>query len=264
MNPIEFYGYKVREDNLKNYCQLIRDCKNAVEIPVFASVNCFYDSLEWTGFASELQKAGADGLELNMFFPPMDFSKNRADKERFYFDVIEKITREISIPVSLKISHYFTNLGPMIKDLSETGIKGLVLFNRFFSPDFDIQKLEVTPSFVLSTPADIAISLRWIAIMANKVSCDLVASTGIHDGESVIKELLAGACAVQVVSALYRNGKGYLSDMVEKLKSWMSAHRFQTIADFRGKLSQEKAKDPKIYERSQFMKYFAGKSNVIV
>jgi dihydroorotate dehydrogenase (fumarate) len=117
---------------------------------------------------------------------------------------------------------------------------------------------------VFSTPAELAISLRWIAIMSNKVSCDLAASTGIHDGEAVIKELLAGAAAVQVVSAIYKNGKPYLKDMLGKLESWMQAHRFECITDFKGKLSQDKSKDPRVYERTQFMKYFAGKSNVIV
>jgi dihydroorotate dehydrogenase (fumarate) len=204
MNPIEFYGYKVREDNLKNYCALIRECKERVKIPVIASVNCYYDSLEWTGFAAELQKAGADALELNMFFPPTDFGKTGSDKESVYFDTVKAILKDVSIPVALKISHYFTNLGPMIKALSETGIKGLVLFNRFFSPDFDITKLEVVPSFVFSTPAELAKSLRWIALMSGKASCDLCASTGVHDGDAVIKELLAGAAAVQVVSEIGR------------------------------------------------------------
>lgn len=264
MNPIEFYGYKVREDNLNKYCQLIRDCKSKVDIPVIASVNCFYDSVEWTGFTKELQKAGADALELNMFFPPTDFSKEKKDKEKIYFDTIAAITKDISIPVALKISHYFTDLGPMIQALSETGIKGLVLFNRFFSPDFDIDKMEVIPSFVFSTPAELAISLRWIAIMSNKVGCDLVASTGVHDGESVIKEILAGAAAVQVVSALYKNGKPYLKEMLGKLESWMHARGFNSIADFKGKMSQEKSNDPRMFERTQFMKYFAGKTNVIV
>lgn len=262
-NPIEFYGYKVREDNLNRYTTLIRDCKNEVLIPVIASVNCFYDSLEWVSFAKELELAGADALELNMFFPPTDFSQNRQGKEAIYFETIEKISKAITIPLSMKISYYFTNLGPMIKALSETDLKGLVLFNRFFSPDFDIQKLSVKPSFVFSSPAELAQSLRWIAIMANKVSCDLVASTGIHDGDSVIKELLAGADAVQVVSTLYNHGPGHISTMLERLKSWMATHNFKSIPDFRGKLSQEASNDPKLYERTQFMKYFAGKTNVI-
>ena len=264
MNPIEFYGYKVREDNLSKYCQLIRECRDKVDIPVIASVNCFYDSVEWTGFARELEKAGASALELNMFFPPTDFSKDKKDKEKIYFDTVAAITRDVSIPVALKISHYFTDLGPMIQRLSETGVKGLVLFNRFFSPDFDIDKMEVVPSFVFSTPAELAMSLRWIAIMSNKVSCDLAASTGVHDGESVIKEILAGAAAVQVVSALYKNGKPYLKEMLDKLESWMYTRGFKSIADFKGKMSQEKSKDPRMFERTQFMKYFAGKTNVIV
>lgn len=262
-NPIEFYGYKVREDNLNNYKTLISDCKSSVAIPVIASINCFYDSLEWTAFAHELEKAGADALELNMFFPPTDFSKTRGEKEAIYFDTIEKITGEISIPVSLKISHYFTDLGPMIQKLSETKIKGLVLFNRFFSPDFDIDKLEVKPSFVFSTPAELAMSLRWIAVMSGKVSCDLAASTGIHDGEAVIKQLLAGADTVQIVSALYQNGKKYLWEILDKLESWMKTRGYKSIDDFKGKMAQEKSGDPKLYERTQFMKYFAGKKNVI-
>ncbi|MBU1169389.1 MAG: dihydroorotate dehydrogenase-like protein [Proteobacteria bacterium] len=262
-NPIEFYGYKVREDNLKRYTTLIRDCKSGVHIPIIASVNCFYDSLEWVLFARELEQAGADALELNMFFPPTDFSANRQGKETIYFETIDKISKEISIPISMKISYYFTDLGPMIKALSETDIKGLVLFNRFFSPDFDIQKLEVKPSFVFSAPSELAQSLRWIAIMANKVSCDLAASTGIHDGEAVIKEILAGADVVQVVSALYIHGPGHIQSMLDDLKSWMKSHGFGSISDFKGKLSQEASKDPKLYERTQFMKYFAGKSNVI-
>jgi dihydroorotate dehydrogenase (fumarate) len=262
-NPIEFYGYKVREDNLNRYTSLIRDCKNEVLVPVIASVNCFYDSLEWLAFARELERAGADALELNMFFPPTDFSDNRQDKERLYFDTIAQISKVVSIPISMKISYYFNNLGPMVKALSETDIKGLVLFNRFFSPDFDIQKLEVKPSFVFSDPSELAMSLRWIAIMANKVRCDLVASTGIHDGEAMIKELLAGARAVQIVSALYKQGPGHISVMLDRLKSWMHSHGFSRLDDFRGKLSQESGNDPKLYERTQFMKYFAGKSNVI-
>jgi dihydroorotate dehydrogenase (fumarate) len=262
-NPIEFYGYKVREDNLNRYKSLISDCKDSVAIPVIASINCFYDSFEWTVFANELEQAGADALELNMFFPPTDFSKTRKEKEAIYFETIDKITEEVTIPIALKISYYFTDLGPMIQKLSETKIKGLVLFNRFFSPDFDINKLEVVPSYVFSTPEELSISLRWIAIMANKVSCDLAASTGIHDGEAVIKQILAGADAVQIVSAVYRNGKGHLQKILNKLESWMKTRGFKKLFDFKGKMSQERSEDSKLYERTQFMRYFAGKKNVI-
>ena len=262
-NPIEFYGYKVREDNLNKYKSLISDCKDSVAIPVIASINCFYDSLEWTVFANELVQAGADALELNMFFPPTDFRKTRKETEAIYFETIDKITEQVTIPIALKISYYFTDLGPMIQKLSETKIKGLVLFNRFFSPDFDINKLQVVPSYVFSTPEELSISLRWIAIMANKVSCDLAASTGIHDGEAVIKQILAGADAVQIVSSLYQNGNWYLKEILNKLELWMKTRGFKKLFDFKGKMSQERSEDSKLYERTQFMRYFAGKKNII-
>lgn len=263
-NPIEFYGYKVREDNLNRYTQLIREAKAAVFIPVIASINCFSDSLEWIAFARELEKAGADALELNMFFSPTHFSQERKDKEALYFQIIDKVLEVVSIPVALKISHYFTELGPMIQKLSRTGIQGLVLFNRFFSPDFDIKKIEVVPSYLFSTPEEMALSLRWVAIMAEKVDCSLAASTGVHDGEGVIKQILAGADAVQVVSTLYKNKVKQLGVMIDELETWMGSKGIKTIADFKGRLSQEKSADPAMYERAQFMKYYADKKRLKV
>jgi dihydroorotate dehydrogenase (fumarate) len=261
-NPIEYYDYLIREENLKKYVELIEGCKAAVSIPVIASINCFFYSVEWLSYAVNLQKAGADALELNMFFPPTDFEHTREEKEALYFKIAEKVTQAVSVPVALKISPYFTDLGPMIQRLSETGIKGLVLFNRFFSPDFDIDKLEVKPSFVFSSPSDLALSLRWIAVMANKVYCDLAASTGVHEAAGVIKQLLAGADAVQVASCLYNNGPQYLKELLDGLETWMATKRYQRISDFKGKLSQERSTDPAVYERAQFMRYFGGKKNV--
>jgi dihydroorotate dehydrogenase (fumarate) len=261
-NPIEYYDYMIREENLKNYIELIEACKAAVKIPVIASINCFFYSVEWLSYAANLQRAGADGLELNMFFPPTDFKHSREEKEALYFKIAEQVTQAVSIPVALKISPYFTDLGPMIQRLSKTGIKGIVLFNRFFSPDFDIDKLEVKPSFVFSTPSDLALSLRWIAVMANKVDCHLAASTGVHDAAAVIKLLLAGAHAVQVASCLYKNGPTFIREMLGGLEAWMTGKRYRDLADFRGKLSQERSADPAIYERAQFMRYFGGKRNV--
>lgn len=261
-NPIEYYDYVIREENLQKYIELIEGCKAAVDIPVIASINCFYYSVEWLSYAVNLQKAGADALELNMFFPPTDFKHSKEEKESLYFEISEKVTQAVSVPVALKISPYFTDLGPMIQRLSQTGIKSLVLFNRFFSPDFDIDKLEVKPSFVFSSPSDLSLSLRWIAIMANKVNCDLAASTGVHDGDAVIKQLLAGADAVQVASCLYKNGQQYLKELLDGLKTWMASKRYSELDDFRGKLSQDRSTDPAIYERAQFMRYFSGKKNV--
>ncbi len=261
VTPIEYYPYVVREENLKKYIALIKECKKAVSIPVIASINCFLQSIEWISYAGQLEAAGADALELNMFFPPTDFSEKRADKESVYFKVTEEVTRKLKIPTALKISHYFTDLGPMIQRLSETGIGGIVLFNRFFSPDFDIEKLEITNSFVFSSPSDLALSLRWIAIMSSKVKCDLAASTGVHDGDAVIKQLLAGANAVQVASCLYKNGMKHIGTMLERLEGWMSHHRFKSIDHFRGKLSQDQSVEPSVYERMQFLRYYGGKKS---
>ena len=262
MNPIEYYDYIIREQNLKKYVKLIEESKKAVSIPVIASVNCYFHSGEWMSYAAHIERAGADALELNMFFPPSDFGRSREEKESVYFRITEQITQKVSIPVALKISHYFTDLGPMIQKLSNTGIRGLVLFNRFFSPDIDLQKMEIKPSFVFSNPSDIAISLKWIAIMAQKVNCDLAASTGIHDGDGVIKQILAGADVVQVASCLYKNGTKHLGSMLERLESWMKTRGFGALSDFRGKMSQDESTDPSIYERAQFMRYYGGKKNV--
>ncbi|MCF8078062.1 MAG: dihydroorotate dehydrogenase-like protein [Desulfobacterales bacterium] len=261
-SPIEYYDYVIREENLQKNITLIESCKKAVSIPVMASINCFFYSVEWLSYAVNLEQAGADGLELNMFFPPTDFKHTREEKEALYFEITEKVTEAVSIPVALKISPYFTDLGPMIQRLSKTGIHGIVLFNRFFSPDFDIDKMKVKPSFVFSTPAELALSLRWVAVMANKVDCSLAASTGVHDSTAVIKQLLAGADAVQVASCLYKNGPSYLETLLEGLKQWMEKKKFEDLEDFKGRLSQEQSTDPAVYERAQFMRYFGGKESV--
>jgi dihydroorotate dehydrogenase (fumarate) len=262
-SPIEYYDYVIREENLKKYITLVESCKQAVAIPVMASINCFFHSVEWLSYAANLERAGADALELNMFFPPTDFKHTREEKEALYFRIAESVTQTVSIPVALKISPYFTDLGPMIERLSKTGIKALVLFNRFFSPDFDIDKLEVKPSFVFSTPSDLALSLRWIAVMANRVDCDLSASTGVHDAAAVIKQLLAGADAVQVASCLYKNGPTYVKELCSGLESWMAGKKYRSLSEFKGKLSQARSADPAVYERAQFMRYFGGKKNIV-
>ncbi len=254
----DYYDMQIRKENIERYTKLIEGCKKEISIPVIASVNCMY-SHEWTQYAKELQAAGADGLELNMFFLPMNFERSAEETEKAYFQVIEKIQKEISIPIALKISYYFSNLGPMIQKLSNTGIAGLVLFNRFFRPDIDIDRLQVVPSSIMSRPDETLNTLRWVAIMSQKVGCDIAASTGIHDGKAIVKQLLAGATVVQVVSALYLNGLERLKQMLTELEEWMAKHEFENIEQFRGKMSQDKSTDAALYERVQFMRYF-GKS----
>jgi len=173
-----------------------------------------------------------------------------------YFEIISEVQKHTSLPIIIKISYYFSNLANMVISLSETGIKGITLFNRFYSPDFDINNLNVVSSYVLSSPDDLPLSLRWIGVMYGRVKCDIAASTGVHDGKSLIKQLLAGANAVQIASTLYKNGPKYLSNMLTELENWMAEHGYNSLDDFRGKLSHSKAHDPAAYERVQFMKNF--------
>ena len=255
---LDYYDYKIKQDNINNYLNLIREAKKTIDIPVIASINCVSDH-EWNFFAKKLQDAGADAIELNLFILPSDFSKTCTEIESIYLRIIDKVKSSVSIPVSAKMSYYSADLAAFVKRISETGIDGVVLFNRFFHPDFDIESFKIVPSNVLSRSSDLAISLRWMSILAGRISCDLIASTGVHDGASVVKELLAGADAVQVVSSLYKQGIEYVGEMLDDLQSWMERHNFEKIEEFRGKMSQVNSPNPAEYERVQFMRYFEGK-----
>ncbi|MCF6170323.1 MAG: dihydroorotate dehydrogenase-like protein [Bacteroidales bacterium] len=246
-----------RENDVANYLELISDSKKAVDIPVIASINCV-SGAEWVDFAKKVEAAGADALELNVFVLPSDPDKEGAANEAVYFEIAEKILAAVKIPVALKISYYFSGLARMITRLSWTGIKGIVLFNRFFSPDFDIENMEIKSSFVFSSPADLSISLRWVAMMSAHVKCDLAASTGVHNGSALIKQLLAGAKAVQVASVLYKKGFKEIAAMIEELENWMIRKSFTSLEQFTGKMSLEKAENPAAFERVQFMKHFSG------
>ncbi|MFO8087382.1 MAG: dihydroorotate dehydrogenase-like protein [Bacteroidales bacterium] len=249
-------GYS-RVNQVSDYLTLIRQAKAAVDIPVIASVNCI-SAAEWISYARKFEEAGADALELNIFILPSDPNHSGKDNEKVYFDIAQKVKKEVSIPVALKVSYYFSGLSKTLKELSWTGIDGLVLFNRFFSPDIDIEKMKVTSSFVFSTPEEIAISLRWVAMMSGVVHCDLAASTGIHDGKGAIKQLLAGANAVQIASVLYQQGQDKIKEMLDEIQDWMNRHHYETIEDFRGMMSQSEVENPAAFERVQFMKHFSG------
>ncbi len=251
----DYMDQEPEEDSVRKYLRLIKECKDAVKIPVIASVNCV-SSQKWTYFAREIQEAGADALELNAFILPSDFNHTGAENEKIYYDIVEAVKKEVTIPIFIKTSYYFSNLASFLHNLSQTGISGLTLFNRFFSPDFDLENLSINSGFVLSSPGDLALSLRWIGIMSGRVNCDLAASTGVHNGSALIKQILAGANAVQVASTLYKNGLGQVRGMLKELEDWMDKNDFGSLSDFRGKLSYAKINDPAGYERVQFMKHF--------
>jgi dihydroorotate dehydrogenase (fumarate) len=255
---LDYYDYKIKQDNIKAYLDLIKEAKSALSIPVIASINC-KSSWEWSFFAKKLEEAGADAIELNMFVLPSDFDLTCTKVEETYLNIIDKITEVVNIPVAAKLSYYSANLAAFVKKVSETKVNGVVLFNRFFHPDFDIDNFTLIPSNVLSPSSDLAISLRWMSILAGRVDSDLIASTGVHDGASVVKELLAGADAVQVVSTLYKHGIESIEDMLEEMKAWMEKHGYEKIDDFKGKMSQVNSPNPAEYERVQFMRYFEGK-----
>ncbi len=251
---LDYLDLHIREDNLKKYLQLIRDAKKAVSIPVIGSINCI-STEDWIHFTRKIEEAGADALELNTFLNPADFKSK--EFEQAYFKIIEKVLTTVKIPVSLKISKYFTRLGLSVKALSETGISGLVMFNRFYAPDIDIQKMELSSPQMFSSPEEQFETLRWVAILSERVNVNIAASTGIHSGEDVIKMLLAGANAVQVVSSLYKNGPDQIGRMLTKLETWMSDQGYDSVEQFRGKISRKYGADPAAFERMQFMKYFS-------
>jgi len=246
-----------QQHTLDEYLKLIRESKNETSIPVIASINCA-TSENWTSFAKKIQDAGADALELNVFVLPGDTKQKGENIEKIYFDIINNVRSQITIPIALKMSYYFSGLANIIFELSVRKIEGIVLFNRFYQPDIDLAKKELVSSHVFSNPDEIALPLRWVGMLSDDVKCDLVASTGIHDGNGVVKCLLVGAKAVQVATTIYKNGPAYIGTMLEQVKSWMKEHRYKAVSDFAGKLRQDRAKNPVMFERVQFMRYFSG------
>ncbi|MEN8203144.1 MAG: dihydroorotate dehydrogenase-like protein [Bacteroidota bacterium] len=251
---LDYIDVHIREDNLGKYLQLIRDAKKAVSIPVIGSINCVSQE-DWMYFAEKIEDAGADALELNLFLHPADMQNKEFEKA--YFRIIEKVLDKVNIPVAIKISKYFTRMGLSVKALSESGVSGMVLFNRFFTPDIDIEEIALTSGNMFSSPEEQSETLRWIAIMSNKVSCDMAASTGIHSGEDVIKMLLAGATVTQVASTLYKNGPDQVAKMISTLKEWMTEKGFESISQFRGLVSKAYEANPATFDRMQFMKQFS-------
>jgi len=241
-----------------DFIELIRGAKAAVDIPVIASVNCV--SLgKWTEMANKIEEAGADALELNISLLPSDIEKTSAQNEKTYFDIIEAVRKQVNIPIALKMSHYSAGLAHLVRQLSFTKmVDAFVLFNRYYSPDINIHDLSITSSGVLSHPENISDSLRWVALLSGKIKTPIAASTGIHSGEDVIKQLLAGATAVQVVSSIYKNGTTQIGKMLNDVEEWMTEKGYNSIEDYRGDISYDKFNEPEAFERIQFMKYFGG------
>lgn len=248
-----------RSNSVENYLRLIEGAKEAVDIPVIASLNCLSPD-EWTKFAQDIEAAGADALELNIYFVPVNIRESSQDYETRYYKIAQKVKELISIPVSIKLGQHFTHIPLVVENLKGRGIDGVVLFNRYYAPDLDIDKLEFISSDVLSTANDIRTSLRWIGIISSMVhGIDICSSTGVHNGEGAIKQILAGAKAVQICSTLYKNGIPYLKTILAEIEEWMERKNFEEIKSFRGRLNYESIPSPAIFERAQFLKYFSNR-----
>ncbi|MGC9363572.1 MAG: dihydroorotate dehydrogenase-like protein [Fidelibacterota bacterium] len=236
----------------REYLNLITEAKKAITIPVIASIHCYSDRY-WIEFARQIEAAGADAIELNMHIFPVKRDTGTAEIEKTYHHTVQLLQEKIALPIALKLSPHFTNLFDFAVSLDRLGINGLVLFNRFTPFDINIETLEPTSGPPFSQPNEKYTALRWIALLSDNLKCDLVASTGNHSGADVIKQLLAGATAVQLCSVLYCDGIEVISKILQELTEWMNHHQFDSIAQFRGLLNQKKSQKPETFERFQFI-----------
>jgi len=245
-----------KDNTLKYYLDLLKEAKEKVSIPIIASINCVSDD-DWNSFAKDLEEAGADALELNIYPIPTDKNKDSKYYESVYFDIVKNIKSIVSIPVAVKIGRTFANIINVADQLDAFGANAVVLFNRFYEPDIDIENIKLTSASIFSSPGEIRTNLRWIAMVAGKTDIQISASTGVHSGEDAIKLLLAGATTVQMCSSIYKNGNKIINETLEFISSYMDKKNFENIPQFRGKMSYKNIKNPSVYERSQFMKYFS-------
>ncbi|MDT3740133.1 MAG: dihydroorotate dehydrogenase-like protein [Candidatus Kapabacteria bacterium] len=249
------YFPQVNDFNLgpDEYLELIRQAKESVNIPVIASINGKTMG-GWTDFAKQMQSAGADGIELNIYNIPTSMELSPLELENNYLDILKAVKSAVTIPVALKLSPFFTNFAYSAKKFDEAGADSLVLFNRFYQPDINLDELEVEPHIILSNPTDLRLPMRWIAILKGRIFADLAATSGIHYGEDVIKMLLVGANVTMLCSTLLRYGVDYVKDIQQEVIEWMTEHEYESVMQLQGSMSQLNVADPSSYERAQYMK----------
>jgi dihydroorotate dehydrogenase (fumarate) len=238
------------------YLELIRRATEAVSIPVIASLNGTSPT-GWTEHATLMEQAGASALELNIFHIPADLETTGGEVEARYEEVVRHVRQAVDLPLAVKLGPYFSATGQMAVRLAAAGADALVLFNRFYQPDFDLRALEVRPDLELSTPAEIRLPLLWIAVLRGRITVDLAATTGVESGREVIKYLLAGADTVMTTSALLRHGPGHLRTLVRELVDWMEETGYESVSRLRGVLSQERVADPTAFERANYVRALA-------
>ncbi len=242
-----------KKSGMDEYLQFVSEAKAAVNIPIIASINCV-SPVEWPKYATKLQDAGADAIELNIAIFPFDKNVSSLQIEDTYVEIFTEVKKYVTIPVSVKLGAHFTNIHNITYRLADAGADALVLFNRFYNPDIDIADIKVVAENVFSSPDEKSVSMRWIALLhADGIPCDLSASTGIHYASCVVKQLLAGATVTQVCTTLYQNGIPYIADLVSGLEVWMTKNQFKSINDFRGLVNKQQ-ESTAAFERIQFLK----------
>jgi dihydroorotate dehydrogenase (fumarate) len=250
-------GY-VKANELEEYLSLITETKSVCTIPVIASINCYRANV-WTDFAKQIEDAGADALELNVFYLCTNPNTPANEIYDLYVSILKKVRRRISIPIIMKIGKGFSNIPGLVNQIKLHGAQGVVLFNRYYRPDIDIRRIRLTSGQIFSAPSDLSDTLRWTALISGIVpGISIASSCGVYTWTDVVKCLLAGATTVQLCSTIYKNGKKTIAKMLEGTERWMNDTKYLSVSEFRGKLSSPRAEDPSVYERSQFMKYFSG------
>lgn len=235
------------------YLDHIRKAKESVAIPIIASLNG-YTPGGWVEYAQLMQQAGADAIELNVYYVPTDFNLTGAEVEQNYIDILRDVKSEVTIPVSIKLSPYFSNFANMAKRLDDAGADGLVLFNRFYQPDIDLDNLEVYPHLILSSPQDSRLPMRWIAILYSRIGADLAATSGVQKGQDALKMLMAGAKITQICSVLLRHGIEHIQVIEQGMLHWMEEHEYESVQQMQGSMSQRYCPDSSAFERAQYMK----------
>lgn len=246
--PIDAYNLGPNE-----YLEHIREAKEAVDIPIIGSLNGISNT-GWSDYAKRIEEAGADAIELNIYYIPTDLSLSGVDIENLYLENLKRVKDAVNIPVAMKLSPYFSSMANMAKRLDETGADGLVLFNRFYQPDINLDSLEVEPGVILSTSNDLRLPLRWVAILYGKIKASLAATTGIHGAADALKIIMAGADVTMLCATLLKNGIGKVSEIKKDMAEWMEKRGYESIKQIKGMMSHKSIANPAAFERANYMK----------
>jgi dihydroorotate dehydrogenase (fumarate) len=245
----------------EGYLKHIRKCKASVKIPIIASLNG--STLGgWTKFAAEIEKAGADAIECNIYSIATNPVLSGADIENMYLEIMQAVKATVTIPVAVKLSPFFSNLANMAQRLDQAGADALVLFNRFYQPDINLQELEIQPNVLLSTPQSLRLPLTWIGILFGRVKTNLAATGGVHNAEDVVKLLMVGADVTMLCSSLMRHGINHVRHVQRELREWMEEHEYESVRQMQGSMSQQKCPDPAAFERAQYMHAVKGMQHI--